>query len=141
MYSGSFCLRRSKVRVLVPAPSSIREPAADPRPVLVHSALPRFAVEELTARREDVVLLVPQHPLPLDLLRVLLADIGDRLAEALGEPPDISVGDRRSGIRAAVGRTFGAVVAGRGRVPEYSTPDAGRLPLGSSYPAPSSCLA
>jgi hypothetical protein len=107
--------------IVVPAPGGAREALADPRAMLVHRALPRLDIEELAARREDLVLLVSQHPLPVDLLRVLLAYVGDRLAEALGEPSDISVGDRRPRVRAAVGGTFGAVVAGRGRGLEYPT--------------------
>src|SRR5205814_8946548 len=56
------------------------------------------------------------------LLRVLLAYVGDRLAETLGEPLDVSVGDLDPRVRAAVGRALRAVVTGRGRALEYPTP-------------------
>jgi hypothetical protein len=108
--------------VVVPAPGGAGEAAADPRPVLVHGALARLDVKELAARREDLILLVAQDPLTVDLLRVLLTYVRGRLADALAEPPDVGLGDRRSRIRAAVGGTFGAVVAGRARALEYPTP-------------------
>jgi hypothetical protein len=111
--------------------------------VLVHGALPRFGVEELAARCKDLVLLVAQDPLPGDLLRVFLAYVGDRLAEALGEPPDICIGDPRSRVRAAVGGTLGAVVAGRARTLEYLTRGSRlrrRLSIPSSPSAPADAM-
>src|SRR3954469_14155251 len=89
--------------VVVPAPDGAGKLAADARPVLVYGALPRLRVEELAAGRKELVPLVAQDRLSIDLLRVLLTYVGDRLAETLGKPPDVSLGDRRSRIRAAVG--------------------------------------
>src|SRR5919109_4037648 len=107
--------------VVVTAPDRAREAAADQRPVLVDRALPRLDVEELAARPKDLVLLVAQDPLTRDHLRVLLPDVGDWLAEAPGEPPDVGFTDRRARIRAAVGRALRAVVAWLGRMREYAT--------------------